>query len=146
MQVARSAGCLDEVALEKLTEIRAELEKHRTEGMTPKNMKLIRQVLNGEVWERVVNYPTALMKRAQSVKDRPIKAAVTAQIAVAIAILTTDLAFKKIIKGCDVALLVRAYVRLVRVGRNVRNEQISELGAWHRQQCGDAQSRLIAQK
>ena len=46
--VARSAGCLDEAAWEKLTEIRAALEKHRTEGMTPKNMKLIRQVLNGK--------------------------------------------------------------------------------------------------
>jgi integrase len=87
--VARSAGCLDEAALEKLAEIRAELEKHRKEGMTPKNMKLIRQVLNGEVWERVVNYPTQLMKQARSLKDRaPLKAAVTAEIAVAIAILT----------------------------------------------------------
>jgi len=57
--------------------------------MTPKNMKLIRQVLNEKVWERVVNCPTELMKRARSLKDRaPVKAAVTAQIAVAVAILT----------------------------------------------------------
>jgi hypothetical protein len=52
-------------------------------------MKLIRQILNGEVWQRVVNYPTELMKQARSQKDRsPMKAAVTAEVAVAIAILT----------------------------------------------------------
>lgn len=87
--IARSVGCLDETALEKLGDIRAELEKHRQGGMTPKNMKLIRQVLNDSVWERVVNCPTEMMKRARSLKDRaPAKAAVTAEIAVAIAILT----------------------------------------------------------
>jgi integrase len=86
--VARSIG-LDEEALEQLAEIRAKLENHRKEGMTPKNMKLIRQVLNGEVWERVVNYPTQLMKQARSLKDQaPVKAAVMAEVAVAIAILT----------------------------------------------------------
>ena len=75
--------------LEKLGDIRAELEKYRQGGMTPKNMKLIRQVLNESVWERVVNCPTEMMKRARSLKDRaPVKAAVTAEIAVAIAILT----------------------------------------------------------
>jgi integrase len=88
LAVARSIG-LDKTVLEKLAEIRAKLEKHRVEGMTPKNMKLIRQVLNGEVWERVVNYPTLLMKQARSLKDRaPVKAAVMAEVAVAIAILT----------------------------------------------------------
>jgi integrase len=88
LAVARSIG-LDEGILEELAEIRAKLEKHRTEGMTPKNMKLIRQILNGEVWERVVNYPTLLMKQARSLKDRaPVKAAVMAEITVAIAILT----------------------------------------------------------
>jgi integrase len=57
--------------------------------MTPKNIKLIRQVLNNKVWERVVNYPTELMKLARTLKDQaPIKAAVIAEIAVAIAMLT----------------------------------------------------------
>src|SRR4029077_9754487 len=70
-------------------DVRSELEKYRQGGMTPKNMKLIRQVLNENVWERAVNCPTELMKRARSLKDKaPVKAAVTAQIAVAIAILT----------------------------------------------------------
>ena len=87
--VARSVGCLDQVQLEQLEEIRATLEKERQGGMTPKNMKLIRQVLNGEVWARVVNHPTDLMKRARALKDQaPMKAAVTAEIAVAIAIET----------------------------------------------------------
>ena len=89
LAIARSVGCVDEAGLEKLGDIRSELEKHRQGGMTPKNMKLIRQVLNEKVWGRVVNCPTELMKRARSLKDRaPLKAAVTAQIAVAIAILT----------------------------------------------------------
>jgi integrase len=52
-------------------------------------LKLIRQVLNSEVWARVINCPEALMRRARSLKDRaPVKAAVTAQIAVAVAIIT----------------------------------------------------------
>jgi integrase len=79
----------DEAGLEKLGDIRSQLEKYRQGGMTPKNMKLIRQALNEKVWDRVVNCPTELMKRARSLKDKaPFKAAVTAQIAVAIAILT----------------------------------------------------------
>ena len=45
--------------------------------------------MNGSVWERVVNYPTQLMKEARSRKDRsPMKAAVIAEVAVAVAILT----------------------------------------------------------
>jgi integrase len=89
LAIARSIGCVDESSLEKLGDIRADLEKHRQGGMTPKNMRLIRQVLNEKVWERVVNCPTELMKRAHSLKDKaPVKAAVTAQIAVGIAILT----------------------------------------------------------
>lgn len=57
--------------------------------MTPKNMKLIRQILNGRVWERVVDYPNKLMREARSTKNRsPLKAAVNAEVAVAIAILT----------------------------------------------------------
>ena len=89
LAIARSVGRVDEAGLEKLDDIRSELEKYRQGGMTPKNMKLIRQVLNEKVWEQLVNCPTELMKRARSLKDRaPVKAAVTAQIAVAVAILT----------------------------------------------------------
>jgi hypothetical protein len=89
LAIARSVGCIDEAGLEKLGDIRSELERYRQGGMTPKNMKLIRQVLNEKVWERVINCPRELMKRALSLKNQaPVKAAVTAQIAVGIAILT----------------------------------------------------------
>ena len=68
--VARSVGCLSKEEVQKLEDIRSALEKHRKEGMTSKNMKLIRQVLNGNVWQRVVNYPKELMKRARSQRNR----------------------------------------------------------------------------
>ena len=87
--MARSANCLTKEQLTQLDDKRAALEEYRKEGMTQKNLKLIRQVLNSEVWARVINCPDALMRRARSLKDQaPVKAAVTAQIAVAVAILT----------------------------------------------------------
>jgi hypothetical protein len=89
VSVARFLGCLDAPGLERLDDMRANLEQYRHGGLTSKNLQLIRQVLNDEVWGRVVNCPTALMQRARSLKDQaPVKAAVTAEIAVAIAILT----------------------------------------------------------
>ncbi len=87
--VARSAGCLTKEQLTQLDDRRAALEQYRREGMTPKNLKVIRQVLNSEVWARVINCPDQLMRQARSLKDRaPVKAAVTAQIAVGVAIQT----------------------------------------------------------
>lgn len=86
--VARSTGCLTAEQFKELDDKRATLEQYRKEGMTPKNLKLIRQVLNSEVWARVVNCPDDLMREARSLKDQaPLKAAVTAQIAVAVATL-----------------------------------------------------------
>jgi hypothetical protein len=65
------------------------LEQHRREGLTPKNLQLIRQVLTEGVWSEVVSLPQALMRQARLAKDHaPTKAAVTAQLAVAIAIET----------------------------------------------------------
>ena len=88
LAVARSVG-VDAAALEELGEIKATLEKHRTAGLTPKNMDLVRKILNGTVWTRVVNYPTQLTKEARACKDRsPMKAAVMAEVAVAVAIET----------------------------------------------------------
>jgi integrase len=87
--VARSANCLTKEQIAQLDDKRAAIEEYRKEGMTQKNLKLIRQVLNSEVWARVINCPEALMRRARSLKDQaPVKAAVTAHIAVAVAILT----------------------------------------------------------
>lgn len=86
--VARSIG-LDAGSLAQLDEIRAKLEKHRQEGLTPKNMDLVRKVLNRDVWGRVVNYPTQLMKEARGRKEHsPMRAAVMAEVAVAVAIET----------------------------------------------------------
>jgi hypothetical protein len=65
------------------------LETHRRGGLTEKNMILVRQVISGGVWRRVINLPEALMAQARLLSDQsPVKAAVTAQLAVAIAILT----------------------------------------------------------
>ena len=87
--VARAANCLTKEQIAQLDDKRAALEEYRKEGMTQKNLKLIRQVLNSEVWARVINCPEALMRWARSLKDQaPVKAAVMVQIAVAVAILT----------------------------------------------------------
>ena len=89
LRIARETGCLDQAALDRLDEIRAALEHYRRSGLTPKNLQLVRQVLTEGVWSEVVSLPNVLMQQARSAKDHaPIKAAVTAQLAVAIAILT----------------------------------------------------------
>jgi hypothetical protein len=89
LRVARATGCLDPKAIERLDEIRATLEDHRGGALTKKNLDLIRLVLTDGIWSEVVSLPKLLMQEARSFKDHaPVKAAVTAQIAVAIAILT----------------------------------------------------------
>ena len=89
LRMARETGCLDQAALDRLDEMRAALEHHRREGLTPKNLRLIRQVLTEGVWSEVTSLPNVLMQQARLDKDHaPIKAAVTAQLAAAIAILT----------------------------------------------------------
>src|SRR6516165_231608 len=86
--MARETGCLDQAALDRLDEMRFALEQHRREGMVPKNLQLVRQVLTDGVWSEVVSLPNALMQQARLAKDHaPIKAAISAQLAVAIAIL-----------------------------------------------------------
>ena len=87
--IARRTGCLDDAALERLEDIRASLEIYRRSGMTEKNLAVIRQVLSGNIWSEVVNLPAALMAQARLLREQaPVKAAVLAQLAVAIAILT----------------------------------------------------------
>jgi len=89
LRMARETGCLDQAALDRLDDIRIALEQHRHEGLTPKNLQLIRQVLTDGVWGEVVSLPNVLMHQARSAKDHaPIKAGISAQLAVAIAILT----------------------------------------------------------
>ncbi len=89
LRMSQTTGCLDQPALERLDDIRAALEEHRRGGLTPKNLALIRQVLTEGIWREVVSLPNALMRRACLAKDyAPLKAAVLAQHAVAIAIET----------------------------------------------------------
>jgi site-specific recombinase XerC len=86
--IARETKCIDEAACERLDQMRRHLEDQRRGGLTDKNTALIRQVLTPGVWSRVVNLPQHLMSTARSQLSAPLKAAVTAQLAVAIAILT----------------------------------------------------------
>jgi Phage integrase family len=87
--IARETKCIDDAACERLDQMRRDLEDHRRGGLTDKNTALIRQVLTPGVWGRVVKLPQDLMSTARSQRlCAPLKAAVTAQLAVAIAILT----------------------------------------------------------
>jgi hypothetical protein len=80
---------MDEAALAFLDDTRAELDSHRRGGLTKKNLALIRQVMTPGVWARVVALPQQLMGEARECRVRsPVKAAVLAQMACAIAILT----------------------------------------------------------
>jgi hypothetical protein len=60
----------------------------RTVGLTDKNWELVRKVLTPGVWRSVAALPDDLMQAARTTRDRsPVKAAVIAQMAVAIGIL-----------------------------------------------------------
>ena len=87
LAIAKETKCLDEAACERLDEMRRDLEEHRHGGLTDKNIAVIRQVLTPGVWSRVVKLPLAMMAAARQQQHAPVKAAVTAQLAVAIAIL-----------------------------------------------------------
>jgi integrase len=88
LSMAKQIG-LEETAIERLDDIRASLEEHRHGGLTGKNLTLIRQVLSEGIWSEVVSLPNVLMRQARTDQAHaPVKAAVTAQIAVATAILS----------------------------------------------------------
>jgi hypothetical protein len=87
--IAKETKCLDEAACERLDEMRRDLDERRPEGMTDKNIAVIRQVLTPGVWPEVVKLPFAMMEVARSQRAHmPVRAAVTVQLAVAIAILS----------------------------------------------------------
>jgi hypothetical protein len=86
--IAHDIGTLDADALERLSDLRFRLEEHRDDGMTRKNLALIRSVLTDGVWRRIVNLPEQLMRQARMERHAPVRAAVLAQIAVGVAILT----------------------------------------------------------
>jgi integrase len=87
--IARETKCLPDSDLERLDEFRAAIEEHRDGGITEKNLKVIRAVLTEGVWDKVVQLPRALMAEARLDRhSAPMKAAVNASVAVAIAILS----------------------------------------------------------
>jgi integrase len=88
LAIAKETRCLDDEACERLDDMRRELDHHRPIGLTDKNIAFLRQVLTPGIWGRVVKLPQVLMAHARARQDSsPVRAAVTAQLAVAIAIL-----------------------------------------------------------
>jgi integrase len=88
LAIAKETRCLDDAACERLDEMRRDLDQHRPIGLTDKNIAFLRQVLTPGVWGRVVQLPQALIAHAgEQQKSSPVRAAVTAQLAAAIAIL-----------------------------------------------------------
>src|SRR5205085_12078522 len=74
---------------ERLDDLRVELEECRQDGLTEKNLAVIRQVMTASVWSEVLRVPARLMQEARDLREQaPVKAALRAQIAVAIGILT----------------------------------------------------------
>ena len=75
----------------KLTELQTfatRLGKFRKSGLTPKNLALVRQIKQPQVWRRICHVPETLMNHAaRDHNSSPCKAAVNAQIAVAIMML-----------------------------------------------------------
>jgi integrase len=87
LSVARETGCLSAEDLKKLDDKRAVLEEHRRKGLSDKNRLLVWQVLTEGVWDKVVGLPRKMMAKAGHLRHyAPVKAAVTAQLATAIAI------------------------------------------------------------
>jgi hypothetical protein len=87
--IAKETKCVDDAHCERLDQMRRDLEDERRGGLTDKNTAFLRQVLTPGVWHRVVQLPMKMMETARLQQSyAPVKAAVTAQLAVAIAILT----------------------------------------------------------
>lgn len=67
--------------------MRRKLEDYRDEGLTEKNFAFLRQVLTADVWGRVFKLPYTMMAEAERLRNgSPVRAAVAAQMAIAIAI------------------------------------------------------------
>ena len=118
LAIAKETKCLDDTACDRIDEMCRSLEAHRRGGITDKNMALIQKVLTPGVWSRVVNLPLALMAEARACRvSSPTRAAVTAQMAVAIAILC-------------VALVRLANLTAIRLGFNLVKRGGPESDFW----------------
>jgi Phage integrase family len=89
--IARETKCLNDKDCERLQDMWRRLYDERPPvGLTNKNLEFLRKVLTPGVWGRVLKLPMAMMaevRRCQCQHHAPIRAAVIAQLAVAIAIL-----------------------------------------------------------
>jgi integrase len=87
--IAKETKCLSDKDCERLQEMWRRLHDERpAEGLTNKNLDFLRKVLTPGVWGRVLKLPIAMMAEARRCQQHaPIRAAVIAQMAVAIAIL-----------------------------------------------------------
>jgi integrase len=86
--IARQMAYLDAGELTKLGDLRYAMEQHREEGMTEKNLVVIRAVLTPGVWDRFAKLPERLMEQARDMRNSaPVRAGLLAQTAVAVGIL-----------------------------------------------------------
>src|SRR5262249_229941 len=87
LAIAKETKCLNERDCEQLRAMWRRLNEERPpEGLTEKNLAFMRKVLTPGAWGRVVKLPFAMMEEARRQRHRPIRAAVIAQEAGAIAI------------------------------------------------------------
>jgi integrase len=86
--IARQMACLGAPELTQLGDLRYAMEQHREEGMTEKNLAVVRAVLTPGVWRRFAELPEQLMEQARYIPNSvPVRAALLAQTAVALGIL-----------------------------------------------------------
>jgi integrase len=86
--IARQMAYLDADELTQLGDLRYAMEQHREEGMTEKNLAVIRAVLTPGVWGRFAKLPERLMEQAQYMRNSaPVRSGLLAQTAVAVGIL-----------------------------------------------------------
>jgi integrase len=87
--IAGATGAVDSIGLERLAGFARRLREHKRGGLTDKNMALVRQVQGSDVWSSVLRLPFKLIEEARLRRDAsPTKAAIKAELAVAIGILT----------------------------------------------------------
>jgi integrase len=87
LAIAKETKSLSDKECERLWEIWNRLNVERPEeGLTEKNLAFLEMVLTPGVWGRVLKLPFAMMEEARRQRHRPNRAAVLAQLAVAIAI------------------------------------------------------------
>ena len=87
--LAKDTGCQSTENLARLRDIRDLLEDQRKPGMTSKNLGVVRAVMTGNVWKKITELPEEMLAAARKLlKSSPQRAALQAQRAIGIAILT----------------------------------------------------------